>query len=436
MAVLLVAFVIGGGGSRYGLANLAVQLTALAALAFHRQAFIAFWREAPLALRLLVLASVALPLLQMLPLPPSVWGALPGRDLVARSLEMAGESGWMPFSLHPIRTLLALTALITPLAVLAIGWPLSRGRLISIGWLVVGFGIATSLLGVVQLGATDQTGTIFGARSPGANLVGTFANRNSTGLFLGFAVALAAVLPVPQRHPVIPFMRLGVCALLLVAIILTRSRTALVLAALPVALGGLRALWWFLRSRSAIQDTRGATRIVTLAFAAFALGSVAIGAILVSAPGQVSETLERFEAKDDPRRFIWEDAAYTVSRYWPAGAGTGSFDEVFQVDESLENLTMRRAGRAHNDYIELAIESGILGLGLAALWLLLLFWLTWLARRSEHRWTGWAGTSFLLAIALQSITDYPLRNQTMLAMAGFALLLLVRSAVSEGRARQ
>jgi len=34
----------------------------------------------------------------------------------------------------------------------------------------------------------------------------------------------------------------------------------------------------------------------------------------------------------------------------------------------------------------------------------------------------------------QSITDYPLRNQTILAMAGFALLLLARSAANGRRA--
>jgi len=33
----------------------------------------------------------------------------------------------------------------------------------------------------------------------------------------------------------------------------------------------------------------------------------------------------------------------------------------------------------------------------------------------------------------QSITDYPLRNQTILALAGFALLLLTRIAVARPR---
>jgi O-antigen ligase len=158
-------------------------------------------------------------------------------------------------------------------------------------------------------------------------------------------------------------------------------------------------------------------------------------ALLVEAPGPIDEALERFEAQDDPRRYIWDDASYSARRYWPMGAGMGTFDEVFQVDESLENLSYRTAGRAHNDYLELAIEAGIPGLALAGLWLALIGWLSWRARLSSQRWMAWAGSSFLLAIALQSITDYPLRNQTILAFAAFALLLLARGPGERRRER-
>ncbi|MBI1402425.1 MAG: hypothetical protein GC147_04350 [Porphyrobacter sp.] len=436
MGVLLVAFAIGGGGSRYGIANLGVQLAAIAGLAANRESFLRFWGEAPIALRVLIAASLLVPLLQILPLPQDLWSALPGRILVARALDAAGEGGWMPFSVNPARTLLAATALITPLAVLAIGWTLPRERLFDAGWLVVGCGILTALLGLVQLGATDDQGTLFGARSPGAILLGTFANRNSTALFLGFALALAAVLPVPRRNPAIPYLRVGLCALLLIAVILTKSRTGLVLAALPVGLGAAKAISWLIAMRRGTSGQKSRAGVVALALCGLLLTGAAGAVVLVAAPGRVSETLARFEAKDDPRRFIWDDATYSVARYWPAGAGTGTFDEVFQIDESLENLTVRRAGRAHNDYIELAIENGVVGLGLAGLWLLTLVWLSWSAHLSAQRWTAWAGSSLLLAVALQSITDYPLRNQTMLAMAGFALLLLVRSASADGRRAQ
>jgi len=434
-ALLCVAFALGGGGSHFGLANLAVQLTALAVLLPNRAAFVQFWTQSPVLLRIAVSASLLLPLIQIVPLPPVFWGDIPGRNLVTRSLELTGNVGWMPMSVSPLRTLLAFTALITPVAILAVGWTLPRQRLILLGWLVVGFGIATTLLGMFQLGATGEEATLFGARNPGDVLLGTFANRNSTGLLLGFGLTLAALLPAPKPHLALVAVRLAVCAVLLLAIILTRSRTAVVLAVLPLALAGIKALWWFLHERGTI-DRRGiAGRPLTAVLGTIGLLAMGTAALIVTSPGPVEKTLERFDAKDDPRRYIWDDASYAATRYWPAGAGMGTYDEVFQVDESLENLTQRTAGRAHNDYLELAIEAGLPGLGLAALWLLLIAWLSWRARHAPQRWTAWAGSAFLLAIALQSITDYPLRNQTLLALGGFALLLLARIAGDQGRTR-
>lgn len=167
----------------------------------------------------------------------------------------------------------------------------------------------------------------------------------------------------------------------------------------------------------------------------FTTAVVAAAATVALAPGRMAETLERFEgASNDPRKYIWEDATYAASRYWPLGAGMGTFDDVFQVDEALENIGQRRAGRVHNDFIEVAIEAGLPGLVLVAGWLGLMATLIWQARRSSDRWVAWAAASFLLAIGLQSITDYPLRNQTMLATAAFALVLLARIA-SARRAR-
>lgn len=279
--------------------------------------------------------------------------------------------------------------------------------------------------------------TLFGAREPGAYLLGTFANRNSTALFLGFALGLAALLPAPRPHPAVLPARLAACALLVVAIILTKSRTGLVLTLIPLGLASLRVGFWAFQRRSGARSpARSSGSAVLAVIGAIALMGVGAASLFVLAPGRVSETMERFQAKDDPRRFIWDDATYAAERYWPVGAGTGTFDEIFQVDESLENMTMRRAGRAHNDYIELAIESGVSGLAVAGFWLLLLGWLSWRVRHSPQRWAAWTGSGFLLAIALQSITDYPLRNQTILAFAGFALLLLARIAADEVRSKR
>ena len=403
------------------MANLLVQLTALAALAFHRQAFLAFWKSTPFALKALVLLSLLLPLLYTIPLPQSVWSALPGRALMAQSFELIGAEGWAPASVEPVRTLLAVTALIVPLALLAIGWSASRDQLVTIGWIAVALGLANFLIGIPQVLSNSEVGVLYPENPMPGVLFGTFANRNSTGLFLVGTLSLAALLPpLPQFRNRATVVRIAVCALLVLAILLTRSRTALVLAVLPLGAVGLQLLL--------TRQGRGKNGVwIAMVCGVLAIG--AVGALTVASPGRLGAVIDRFDAagtETDSRAYIWEDATYSVDRFWPLGSGTGTFDDVFQLDESLENMTPLRAGRAHNDYLEVAIEAGIPGLTLIAAWLLLVAWLAWRARSSNGRWIAWAGGIALLAIALQSITDYPLRNLSMMGFAAYALLILAR----------
>lgn len=426
VTIVVFAVAFGGGGSKYGMANLLVQLAALIALAFHREAFSHFWKSAPLAIRALIVLSILLPAVTIIPLPASVWSALPGRELMVQSLDLVGDNGWATISVEPVRTLLALTALLVPLAVLAIGWSAPRDRLVTVGWIAVVLGAANFLIGIPQVMSNSEVGVLYPENPMPGVLFGTFANRNSTGLFLVGTLALAALLPTPARlGKSSPIVRVCLCAMLMLAILLTRSRTALVLALIPLGVAGLRML--LAQSYKASPAGAAPSRRVWFALVPIAMAVGIIGTVVVAAPGRISETIERFDTEDkDARAYIWEDALYSADRYWPVGSGMGSFDDVFQIDESLENMTLRTAGRAHNDYIEVAIEAGLSGLVLIAGWLVLLAWLAWRARLSEHRWVAWSGGIILLAIALQSITDYPLRNFSLLAFGGYALLLLAR----------
>ena len=115
LLLLGIAIILGGGGVRYALMNAAVQLAALALLAVRPACVRTFWQAAPTGLRILLIATLALPAIQLVPLPPALWQALPGRDLVAESLALAGSPGlWMPLSLDPGRTLVALVGLTAP----------------------------------------------------------------------------------------------------------------------------------------------------------------------------------------------------------------------------------------------------------------------------------------------------------------------------------
>ena len=432
-AVLIAAVMFGGGGSRYGLANLAVQLVAIGALAFHRNAFVDFWRNSPVMLKSMVGLSLLLPILFLIPLPESVWTSLPGRELVAVSHELAGGIGWAAASVDPIRTLLALTALITPLAILAIGWSSRRDQLITIGWVVVLLGLANIAIGIVQVLSNGATGLMYPENPMPGVLFGTFANRNTAGLFLVGCLVFAAFLPSPkQLGNATLAARIGICVLIVLAIVLTRSRTAIVLAVLPLAAAGLKLI--AARTGTPKSQDLTSSRLKWAALGAIILLIGAAASISVAAPGRIGDVVERFQNdRTDARTYIWEDASYAADRYWPVGAGFGTFDDVFQIDESLENITQKRAGRAHNDYLEVAIEAGLPGILLVAGWLLLLAWLSWKARISEDRWIAWGGSIALLAVALQSITDYPLRNQTLLAFSAFALVVLVRFGVPRAR---
>ena len=107
---------------------------------------------------------------------------------------------------------------------------------------------------------------------------------------------------------------------------------------------------------------------------------------------------------------------------------------VCSGDGSLGDLAERAGGRTHQCLVELASGAGLPGFALAGLWFVLIGWLSWRARHSSQRWVAWAGSSFLLAIALQSITDYTLRNQTILAFAGLPPFSPRRSATHQRRA--
>ena len=322
--------------------------------------------------------------------------------------------------------MLALSALVVPLAVITIGWTASRDSLILAGWLIVGLALVNFALGIPQVLSNSDVGVLYPENPMPGVLFGTFANRNSTGLFLVSALALASFLPAPPRFTSIALpLRIGILLFLIVAILLTRSRTALVLAVLPLGMLAVQLLLARLERRNG--PSRAGAKAAIFGLAPIALVLVVVAGLGVAAPGRIGDVADRFAAGgEDARSYIWEDSVYAADRYWPVGSGTGTFDDVFQIDESLENMTLRKAGRAHNDYLELAIETGLPGLTLVALWLGLIGWLCWRARTEPHRWIAWSGGTILVVVALQSITDYPLRNLSMLAVAGFALCLLGR----------
>ena len=426
--LLALAILAGGGGVGAGLANLAVQLGAIAVLAANPGAVTLFLRESPRGFLALVLASLALPLLQLVPLPPALWQALPGREVVRQSFALVGrEDAWFPFSLDPARTTTAALALLPPLAVLvlaaALGKRARRDALALIVWLA----LASVLLGAVQVLTENRWGNLWpGAEGP--VLFGFFANRNTTAPFLAICAALALFVDWGERRGLRGAGGAIVAALLIFGAVLTQSRAGIALCGLVVMLK-LASL--------AMGGKDGRVVSFVLAGAAALVGALALAA---TANQRLAGILARFSGGEENRLEIWQDTAASIARFWPLGSGQGTFDEVFQLDESLENLFALKAGRAHNDYLEIGVEAGALGLLLVAAWLGGTVWRGWKLRAEREAGAGMARAALvgLAIVAGSSLVDYPLRNETMLCLAALLAAILAdpRHASGEPRAHE
>lgn len=417
--LLVVAVCFGGGGSGAGAANLIVQLAALAALAFHRRAVSQLFMQAPRGFVVVLAVTVLLPMMQCIPLPPAVWQQLPGRDLAVQSLTLVGQQdSWMPFSLNVRRTFIAFLALMPPLAMLTLTWSASDTDRRALLTILVGCGAVGIILGTQQLASGNREFMLYAEAIGSPDLHGTFANRNSAGLFADVSLcALIGLLWQPRHNLLHLGVGVAVGILLGLGLFLTRSRSAMTLVIIPVAM--LIAYLWSSRGELLGRRSRLIALITTIAV-------IVVSAGLVTNNARIQHSLSRFETLQDVRPLIWQDTELSIARFWPVGSGIGTFDEVFQLDETLENLSPGRAARAHNEFLETMLESGVLGLVLVCCWTLVIVLKAWrCVRYATDRGSRIAALAVFILLAFQSILDYPLRSQTLLCVAGLMVGILI-----------
>ena len=424
LGFLGVALVLGGGGSPSPWAELAVQGAAalfvllLAAIGSRGP------ERVPRALWWIAALVLALPLLQLVPLPPEIWQTLPGRDLAARSLELVGEGdSWRPISVASQRTLAALLACVPPLvAMCAIAASGERTRRAVLA-LVAGFAVFTAILGALQLLVPEGELRLYPAYHTGW-LTGTFANRNAAvdvlliGLLAG--IAWAALRARETRRAKVAWVPLAAFALVvLAAAVLTGSR-----AGIALVVPTLAAVLWMLR-----EHWRGG-RTRSLAFGGAGLIALAAALLVTGTLGRVASVAERFTLTRDARVDLWIDAQAALAAYWPVGSGMGTFTRAFMAYERLGAVDPTVPNRAHNEYLELGIEAGLSGfvvlLAIAAL-LAGLARSGWAAGSAHRPILLFAGATLVL-ICLHAFVDYPLRNMAEACLAGVAAGMLAPPA--------
>lgn len=426
LTLLLVSAFFGGASQANALSLMAVELASLPLLfiASYRLALRRGPRGATLALILLG-AIVAIPVLQLAPLPASVWTKLPQRGPVTDILDAAklGRPA-LSYSLTPEETWRALLALAPPAAMFMGALLMSdrQLRMLAGCWLVIAF--ISLAVGVLQiLGGISSPLYFYQITNLGAP-VGLFANRNHQAAFLYALIPVAAAFASEFRGAVadrraLPavFAILYVCVAV-IGVAVTRSRAGVFLAALALV-GSLAVAW---------HD--GVLRRNWRASAALGLGAtVAVAAVLLFALGPI---LDRFgQGGSQELRFEgWPVILGAARDYMPLGSGVGSFDAVYRSVEPLGQVSPVYFNHAHNDYLEIWLETGFAGaivLAAFAVWLGVQSLRIWIERHASGSGLAPAMTLLICLLLAHSAVDYPLRTETLAVLFAYACGVIARA---------
>jgi O-antigen ligase len=378
---------------------------------------------------LLIGAIILVIALQLVPLPPSIWAALPGRGEFAATYDEAGIAvPWLPISLDPGATWLSGMSLLPGLAVFLSMLQLPSERRRQLCWLLVALGFVSALLGLAQvMQGPDSALRPFGHRGNTGVAVGFFASRNQyVALLYGvmpFTAALCAALVLERRA------RPGIAAAIGVSIyvVLTLGLTA--------ALSRAGLLLGFAAGVGSVAIL-AVSRAVE--FRSRASRSVSLGAILIAVTIQATllVALERRESLEDSGRAeIHNVTLKAASAFAPLGSGLGTFVPVYAMAEEPETVSTSYTNRAHNDWLELWLEAGVPAAALGALflvWLGIRAWAVWSTKRDERSLVdallARAATVTIVLVLLHSAADYPLRTGANLTVFALACALLVPSS--------
>ncbi|CCV12489.1 O-antigen ligase family protein [Mesorhizobium sp. STM 4661] len=378
-SVLFVSLLIGGGTAAGLYTDTLIEVAAIvSAAAVLSQPF---GQRVPRSVLWLLVFAVALVILQIVPLPASIFNGLRPELLLADS-SFVGETRFRFVSLGVGRTIECLLYLV---AVVAFFLSVLRLRTEQIQALLPFFFmgvICNGLAGAIQYSLSDDI-AIKGLLPFTIN-AGLFANRNH------FAALLFVSIPFVVYHGLfrgnLLSGLLGLVTLLL--LLLAAGSRAGVLIGLAITV--LSVVFLSARSRA----SGWGILLVFIGISAYTIGvwtKIDVDAI-------------------DPAFGRGEFARTTIEgikENWATGVGFGNFQKAYQIYEKEGMIFKQFVNHAHNDYLEIAFEGGVLAILLMALYFVLLFASFARIRRDPLQKAAFLSVSFLL---IHSLVDYPLRT--------------------------
>jgi O-antigen ligase len=418
---LLILIFFTGGGSRGDISSLIILRPA--AVIFCGISLRSLrWAQVKMFRFLLGMAAVifAVALLHLVPVPPALWGALPGRGIINEIDQVAGLGAvWRPITLAPSNGWNAFYALFVPLAVLLLGAQLNREqRFALLPWLL-GLGLLSGFLGMLQAIGDPQSILYFYRVTNNGAAVGFFANRNHQAILLAMLIPMLAVyastgVSSEEQLRVRGWLAIAAGVILVPLLLVTGSRAGLITGVL-----GLLAIAILYRRPAILVPKKRKTLRISWRYPLIALGVLCLVALSVIMSR--AEALNRLTSSDslEGERFqLWPEVLKLVWKYFPTGSGSGSFEQAYQIDEPIGMLSPEYFNHAHNDWLEVAMTFGLPGMILMAIALLAVGKAAYNAflsptRHGRDAQFAQLGIVLICLIGLTSIGDYPLRTPIM-----------------------
>lgn len=220
------------------------------------------------------------------------------------------------------------------------------------------FGVSLAIFAVLQ--SLTFNGKIYWVRTPrfGGWVYGPYVNHNH------YAGLMEMLAPIPlvfafskYAHGRTRWVAAAAAAFMGATIFLSGSRGGMAAYALQVAL----FFWFLFRER-----TRNGAALVLSAFLLIALASVAwIGGSEVTDRISTVASHKTTDLRSDIRFSIYRDSLHLFLEHPILGSGLGTFPHVYPAFRSF--YTSQTVNHAHNDYLELLTDTGLLGFG-AGMW--------------------------------------------------------------------
>lgn len=414
-----------GGSTQNPWPNMLLQLVGIGIIAWAAAAP----ADEPLARparQLLGIAAIALVVaaLQLIPLPALVWPNLGGRAVLAEGYRILGIAvPAMPLSLAAYDTAATLLTLIPPLALFCAIARLKAYRVLWLALSLLAGTLAGVVLGALQVASPDPFNSpwyLYSFASFGY-ATGFFANANHMAILLVITLPFLAALLASargenvQRYSAAVALVAGAALVIVIGIALNRS-----IAGYGLGIAVLAA------SALIILPRRNAARLwIALGAAALLLGAVT--ALVLSPVGDRELGASR---SLNSRVSITATTVRAIGEFMPFGSGLGTFRAVYRLYEDHDRLNRISVNHAHNDYLELALEMGLAGVILIALFLAWWGAAVWRAWRSNEAGPYARAASIAsAAILVHSLVDFPLRTAAISTAFAMCLALLIERKV-------